>query len=162
MKIRKYMIVIFGLCCIMTSGINAKGVNKDKVVLWPSNPLAKIFQNSPIPKKINSKGVFIEALRNEYEPAQFCITSSDYQGPVRIKVNPLVHLSGKYKISNINARFVGYIPTPKIVPGSKKFPFADSPAAYPDPLILDEEVILKPHQTQPVWITVKRILLTLV
>jgi len=155
MKIRKYMIVIFGLCCIMTSGINAKGVNKDKVVLWASNPLAKIFQDSPIPKKVNSKGVFIEALRNEYEPAQFCITSSNYQGPVRIKVNPLVHRSGKYKISNINARFVGYIPTPDLVPGSKKFPFADSPDAYPDPLILDEEVILKPHQTQPVWITVK-------
>ncbi len=152
MKIRKYMIMIFGLCCIMTSGIKAEVIDKDKVVLWASNPLEKIFQDSPIPKKVNTKEVFIEALRNEYEPAQFCITSSDYQGPVKIKVNPLVHLSGKYKISNINARFVGYIPTPK---GNKKFPFTDSPAAYPDPLILDEEVILKPHQTQPVWVTVK-------
>ncbi len=152
MKIRKYMIVIFGLCCIMTSGIKAEVIDKDKVVLWASNPLEKIFQDSPIPKRVNTKGVFIEALRNEYEPAQVCITSSDYKGPVRIKVNPLVHLSGKYKISNINARFVGYIPTPK---GNKKFPFLNSPAAYPDPLILDEEVILKPHQTQPVWVTVK-------
>ncbi len=155
MKIRKYVIVIFGLCCIMTSGINAKAIDKDKVVLWASNPLDKIFQDSPIPKKVNTKGVFIEALRNEYEPAQVCITSTGYQGPVRIKVNPLVHLSGKYKISNINARFVGYIPTPPLVDGSNRFPFFDSPAAYPDPLIWDEEVTLKPHQTQPVWITVK-------
>lgn len=155
MKIGKYVIVIFGLCCIMTSGIKAEVTerltgSKDKVVLWASNPLEKIFKDSPLPNKVNTKGVFLEALRNEYEPAQVCITSSDYQGPVRIKINPLVHLSGKYKISDINARFVGYIPIPKGVP---RFPA--HPAAYPDPLILDEEVILKPHQTQPVWVTVK-------
>jgi hypothetical protein len=129
-------------------------VTKDQIVFWASNPLVKIFQNTPAPQA-RSKGVFIEALRNEYEPAQVCITSAGYQGPVSVKVSPLVHHSGKYKISDVNARFVGYIPTPKVVPGSKKFPFLDSPSAYPDPLILDEEVILKPKQTQPVWLTIK-------
>ncbi len=150
MKICMYVFAVFGLYCLM-----AEGADQVKVVLWASNPLEKIFQDSLPPEKINTKAVSIEALRNEYEPAQVCITSRGYQGPVRIRVGPLVHLSGEYRISDVNARFVGYIPTPERVPGSEKFPFADSPDAYPDPLIWDEEVTLKLNQTQPVWITVK-------
>jgi len=127
--------------------------SKDKVVLWASNPLEKIFRETPPPKEADTKGVFLEALRNEYEPAQVCISSHDFQGPVRTKVSPLIHLSGKHRIESVNARFVGYVATPRNVPGSERF--SACPDAYPDPLILDEEVILGPQQTQPAWVTVK-------
>jgi hypothetical protein len=127
--------------------------SEDKVVLWASNPLEKIFRGTPPPKEADTKGVSLEALRNEYEPAQVCISSHDFKGPVRVKVNPLIHRSGKHRIESVNARFVGYVTTPRNVPGSERF--SDCPDAYPDPLILDEEVVLGRQQTQPVWLTVK-------
>ena len=140
-------------------GVNAStktggwAASEDKVVLWASNPLEKIFRGTPPPKEADTNGVSLEALRNEYEPAQVCISSHDFKGPVRVKVNPLIHRSGKHRIESVNARFVGYVSTPRNVPGSERF--SDCPDAYPDPLILDEEVVLGRQQTQPVWITVK-------
>jgi hypothetical protein len=128
--------------------------SKNRVALWASNPLIKIFKDSLLPEKVNTEGVCIEALRNEYEPAQVCISSYDFQGAVRIKVNPLIHLSGKYKIADVKTRFVGYVPIPKNTPGRNDF-LRTAPALFPDPLVLDEEVVLEPRQTQPVWITVK-------
>lgn len=127
---------------------------KDKVVLWASNPLVKIFKDSLLSEKADTRGISIEACRNEYEPAQVGISSYDFQGPVRIKVNPLSHLSGKYVISDVTGRFVGYVPIPKNSPTRNDF-LRKAPGLFPDPLILDEEVVLQPRQTQPVWITVK-------
>ena len=139
----------------VTASTEAEGwaASEDKVVLWASNPLEKIFRGTPPPREADTKRVFLEALRNEYEPAQVCISSHDFRGPVRVRVSPLIHLSGKHRIESVNARFVGYVATPRNVPGSERF--SACPEAYPDPLLLDEEVILGPQQTQPVWVTVK-------
>lgn len=131
--------------------------SKKKVVVWASNPVTKIFKDAVLPEGINikdTKEVFIEACQNEYEPAQVCISSYDYRGPVQVKINPLIHTSGNFTIPTVDARFVGYVPVPENTPGRIDV-LRKAPDKFPDPLILDKEVILEPRQTQPVWITVK-------
>ena len=105
------------------------------VTIWASSPLAKVFRDTPVPENANTEFVAIEALRNEYEPAMFCITSTGYQGPVSVEVSPLVNAESGYAVEDINTRFVGYVKTPPKSADNSKFPFADSPLEYPDPLL---------------------------
>lgn len=122
----------------------------DKVVVWVSHPLVKVFRDEVLAGKINTEAISIEACRNEYEPAQICITSWEYRGPVRVSATPLVHSSGDYRIPGIGCRFVGYVPVEHGGDELRK-----PPALFPDPLVLDNVTTLEPGQSQPVWITVK-------
>lgn len=75
-------------------GMAGSAGTEAKVVLWASNPLRKVFRGNPPPEKADTEGAFLEALRNEYEPAQICIRSLGFRGPVRTKTNPLLERAG--------------------------------------------------------------------
>lgn len=138
------------LCCL--AGLNLLA---ESLQLQAVNPLVKVFQQMPLAEGEGEAVVKIEALRNEYEPAQICITSVDYAGPVRFAISPLRRADGEETIDSIGGRFVGYVKTPEKTADNNKFPFEDSPATYPDPLLLDEEVSLQPGQNQALWLTVQ-------
>lgn len=122
--------------------LRTQRAGKSGVLLWASNPLVKHRKEEMLPITINTYRAEAECCRNEHEPLQVCVFSYSYSGPLQAKVSPLLHISGKARLTEVSARFVGYVPVPK-------------KGMWPDPLLLDEEVNIGPKQTQPVWITVK-------
>ena len=127
--------------------VERKSHGGDRIVVWDSNPLVRIPMDEPPPAVDGRNAVSIEALRNEYEPAQICISSLDYEGPVQVGATPLKHETTDYTISTVSARFVGYVP---IVTEDS----SDEDPVFPDPLLYDQQVSLKSGRTQPVWITI--------
>lgn len=150
-----YKSFLCGIAAWAVLVLPAAAAEKPAITVWAANPLDKVFTNTPVPPQANTRVVTVDALRNEYEPAMICVTSNGYAGPLKASVTPLVHKNGSYSIKDVNVRFVGYIKTPPKSADNKKFPFADSPESYPDPLLPDESVELKNNCTQPIWITVK-------
>ncbi len=128
--------------------------SRDRIVAWAGDPQVGVFSDTLLPETAGTDGVQLEACRNSYEAAVVCVSSFDYAGPLSATVSPLAHVDGGPPLTEITARFVGYVPSPKNTPGWPDV-LRVAPAAFPDPLLLDPEVTLKPRQTQPVWITVK-------
>ena len=62
-------------------------------LVWGATALDNIFNDQLLPDGDVSGKIRLDACRNEYEPGQFVISSLEYRGPVRIKLNPLVHES---------------------------------------------------------------------
>jgi hypothetical protein len=114
----------------------------------------KVFDDALLPEDAATREVVMEACRNEYEPAQVCISAYDYAGALRARATPLVHTSGKYRLAGVSVRFVGYVPVPRNTPGHP-FRLRTAPCLLPDPLLWDDQVRLEPRHTQPVWLTVR-------
>lgn len=147
------VVILAGCVALVSVGLqNGEAASEQTgVLVWVSNPLIKVFKDTLPPQSPTAQEVSIVACRNEYEPAQICVSSYDYQGPVRVRVSPLDHVSGHYTISTVDSRFVGYV---SVGNNNRYFtPLRKAPAFFPDPLILDEQVELKPAKTQPVWIS---------
>lgn len=128
--------------------------NRDRIVAWTGDPQVGVFRDTLLPETARTDGVQLEACRNSYEAAVVCVSSFDYAGPLRATVSPLANVDGGPPLTDITARFVGYVPSPKNTPGWPDV-LRVAPATFPDPLLLDTEVALQPRQTQPVWVTVR-------
>ena len=128
--------------------------SKDRIAAWAGDPQVGVFRDTLLPETARTDGVQLEACRNSHEAAVVCVSSFDYAGPLRATVSALANVDGGPPLTDITARFVGYVPSPKNTPGWPDVLRA-APATFPDPLLLDSEIALQPRQTQPVWVTVR-------
>ncbi len=118
------------------------------------DPHTKVFRDTPAPASAGE--IVLRAARNEYEPAQIAIRSSQPLRAVRIELSPLRHEDGQSTIAEKHLRwnFVGYIPVPKNTPRSEGLQIRKAPFDVPDPLLPDRTRDIPADQTQPVWITI--------
>jgi hypothetical protein len=128
--------------------------SRGRVVAWAGDPGVKVFRDTLLPETAGTDRVELEGCRNSYEAAVVCVSSFDYAGPLRATVGPLTNADGGPPLTEITARFVGCVPSPRNTPGWPDV-LRVAPADFPDPLLLDPEVTLQPRQTQSVWVTVR-------
>ncbi len=88
------------------------------------------------------------------------ISSLEYRGPVRIKLNPLTHESDPdARLTDMTANFVKEIYASQNTAGFYRNPLSPllrlAPATFPDMLVTDEKAMLEPGSSQPVWLTVR-------
>jgi hypothetical protein len=132
--------------------------------VWPVNAIVKVFQDDPMPDSIPVAR--ITAARNEKEPLQLAVRSTEAIGEVSVSVLPPTDPQGR-QLSDISVAVVGYVPidhatgyyrseAPSWV---RKYPTETGQSdgwagLWPDPLLPQSSFPLKPDSTQPVWITV--------
>ncbi len=129
-------------------------------LVWGATALDNIFNDQLLPDGDVSGKIRLDACRNEYEPGQFVISSLEYRGPVRIKLNPLVHESDPAaRLTELSSYFVKEIyasqNTARFYRNPKSPLLRMAPATFPDLLSPDEKTMLEPGKSQPVWLTVR-------
>lgn len=135
-----------------------------ELAVWPVNAIVKVFQDDPPPRRIPA--AHISAARNEKEPLQLAVRSSEPLEGVRVEVDPPVGERGQ-RLTDLEVGVVGYVP----IDHKTSYYRSDSPAwhrkyptgpgacdgwpgMWPDPLLPRDTFDLPANTTQPVWITV--------
>ena len=129
-------------------------------LVWGATALDNIFSDRLLPDGEPVNRIRLDACRNEYEPGQFVISSLDYRGPVRLKLNALAHETDPAaKLTELTANFVKEIYASQNTVGFYRNPksplLRPAPATFPDMLSNDDTTMLEPGRSQPVWLTVR-------
>ena len=123
-------------------------------VLWPADPLVKIFRDTQPPDR-PGRAASLESARNEFESAQVAITAKSALRDVSLEMGSLKHATSDFEIANVKANFVGFVPVKKNTPDTPPEELVcTAPCDAPDPLLEDESAEIAAGQTQPVWLTV--------
>lgn len=124
--------------------------------LWVASPLLNVFRDTPKPANA-SNSVDLLSARNETEVAQIVLTPRAALEGVYVEAEPLLHENGKARIGaeKITWNFVGYVHVEK---NSTATPpeelLRKAPADFPDPLMEQRALDLKPDENQPVFLRV--------
>lgn len=129
-------------------------------LVWGVTALDNIFSDRLLPDGEPVNRIRLDACRNEYEPGQFVISSLDYRGPVRLKLNAPAHENDPAaKLTELTANFVKEIYASQNTVGFYRNPksplLRPAPATFPDMLSNDDTTMLEPGRSQPVWLTVR-------
>lgn len=130
------------------------------IKLKSTSSLNKVFFDSDIDSVAGSTHQLdVELARNEYEGAQLLISADSIISNVLVEVSDLTHCNTQTKLrarEHIEINTIGYINVnmearrtnleePKLIAGN---------GWYPDPLLSNQKVTLKPNELQPFLITV--------
>jgi hypothetical protein len=132
--------------------------------VWSVNPIVKVFQDGSPPAQ--PPPARISAARNEKEPLQLAIRSSEPLNRVTVEVEPPTNAAGA-RLTDIAVNIVGYVPVDHpsgyyrtAVPSwQRKYPVEAGqsdgwPGWWPDPLLPGNRFDFGANTTQPVWITI--------
>jgi hypothetical protein len=141
------------------------GGQKTPLQIWEVNPLVKVFRDS-LPGR-QAKSVVVECARNEYEPFQLVLRSSEARRGVEVAVSALRGPKGA-TLPAVKVERVGFVP----IDWPSGYFHTDVPAWHrrvprghgstdgwadwwPDPLISSSPFDLAAGHAQPVWFTVR-------
>jgi hypothetical protein len=150
-----------------TGGLESRrpAARQQELTAWEVNPLVKVFPDSP-PGPQSSEAV-VRLARNEYEPVQLVLHTSDRVRSVEVSV-PRPTGPGGAKLDEVALNLVGFVP----VDFPSSYYSSELPAWYrlvptgqggcdgwagewPDPLPpLVKPFSLEPDRAQPVWLTI--------
>jgi len=118
----------------------------DQAILWPVDPLVKVFRDATPPQH-KPPTCTVVASRNEHESAQFVLRSTERLTNLQARVTGL---------RTASIHFVGYVPVRANTPGT---PAAElvrkAPAEFPDPLLPPPLEALEAGVSQPIWVTIR-------
>lgn len=139
--------------------------NPSSLSVWPVNAIVKVFQEDMPPAK--QPAARIAMARNETEPLQLAVRSTQGIKQVTCRVQPPVNSAG-VRLSDASVAVVGYVPVdcktnyyrtdgPEWI---RKTPASEGACdgwagLWPDPLIPRNTFDLQAGKTQPIWVTVK-------
>jgi hypothetical protein len=125
----------------------------DNFNVWPVDPLVNVFRDAPVG---NDKEAVADVARGETATFQIVARSSEPMTHLRCDVRPLAS-DGPVRrtIGLATVRFVGYVPVDKGCPNPAKDQLRKPPGDFPDPLLEQNEIDVKPNDAQPIWITIK-------
>jgi hypothetical protein len=127
-------------------------MNEGQFVVWGSDPLIKIFKDTPPPLN-STRSIEVDAVRNEYAAAQFAITAETTCPGISLRTMPLDGPGG-YQLS-LQVNFVGFVPVKKNTPNTPSEELIRlAPFDAPDPLLEETTIDIRGGETQPVWITI--------
>lgn len=135
----------------------------DGIAVWQVPAVEKVFPDTIPPRK--SGPVAIAAARNEWEPLQLGLRSHRRKVEVAVRVEP-PRGPGDRRLDRFEVNRCGYVPVdyptnyyryegpvwkrkiPTQPPGSDGWP-----GWWPDPLLPEAKVVLRPQHTEAIWIT---------
>lgn len=128
------------------------GAMAGDATVWTVDPLVKVLRNAKPPAE-PAASVTVDAVRNEYESAQFVVSSTSRIGKLEIHVGEMTGPAGSKP--KIEAAFVGFVPVKRGTTDTPSDHLAfNAPASAPDPLLDDRSVAVGPAESQPIWLTV--------
>ncbi len=120
--------------------------------VWVVDPLVKVLPDTPAPAAPISR-IHVDAVRNEYESAQFVITAREKTEITGVTIGKMV---GPSRIApRVETNFLGFVPVKKGTTDTPPDHLAvKAPADVPDPLLQTKSATVEAGKSQPVWITV--------
>ena len=129
--------------CTLTSLQERK---MESAVLWPVDPLVKVFQDATPPEQPPAIAEVVAA-RNEFESLQFVLRATAPLTGIRARVAGL---------RGATANFVGFVP---LRANTRRTPDTEvvrkAPGRFPDPLLPPSLERLEAETSLPVWVTVR-------
>ncbi len=135
------------------------------IAVWQVPAIVKVFKEDLPPRK--SEPIRITMAKNEREPLQIAIRSSQEIKGIKVEIVPPSNAKGE-KLGDFEIGVVGYVPIdyPSGYYAStspawhRKYPTAQPGSdgwagMWPDPLLPYDVFDLKPNETQPIWIIFK-------
>jgi len=123
--------------------------------LWVSNPLSKVFPDTPMPRGAPKK-IVIWCARNEFESAQIAVRTSSALSGVTVQVSDLTHENDQSVLTSecVTWNFVGFIRLKKNTPHTPLEALVrKAPCDVPDVLLPDRARDIPAKRTQPIWLT---------
>ena len=147
----KWMIiaVILAACVCRAGEVQLKNSAFD---VWVADSLVKILPDTPMPANASGK-ISVEAVRNEYESAQFVVTARE---KVEVTVITAGKMVGPSKIvPRVEVNFLGFVPVKRGTTDTPPEHLAiKAPADIPDPLLETRTATVEAGKSQPIWLTV--------
>jgi hypothetical protein len=123
-----------------------------KFRVWVADALVKVLPTTAAPPG-SAASMRVDAVRNEYESAQFVVTAVERIQKMTVRVGEMTGPAGPKPATKVD--FVGFVPIRK---GTKDTPpeniVARPPADIPDPLMDWESAAVEAGRNQPVWVVV--------
>ena len=120
--------------------------------VWVADPLVKILADTSVPANPDAR-ITVDAVRNEYESAQFVVTAREKLDITAITAGKLVGPSSI--VPRVETNFLGFVPVKKGTTDTPPEHLAvKAPADVPDPLLETRSATVEAGKSQPVWITV--------
>ncbi|MEO6434192.1 MAG: glycoside hydrolase domain-containing protein, partial [Tepidisphaeraceae bacterium] len=97
-----------------------------------------------------------DVARGEHATFQIVVRSTEPLTKLRCVVRTLsTDGASRRTIGGAVVRFVGYVPVDLPIPNPPSDQLRKPPADFPDPLLEQNEIDVKPNDAQPIWITIK-------
>lgn len=136
---------------LLTSSAQAIASASPAVVVWPVDPLIKVFPDVPNGPAAAARA---EVARGEHASLQIVVRSDAELQSLRAEVEPLSAAENKTQLSPRPARFVGYVPVDRPTQTPSQDQLRTPPADFPDPLLELEKTDVPAGRAQAIWVTV--------
>lgn len=110
-----------------------------KIHFWPADPLVKVFEDTEPPAQ-SPESIAITACQNEWQCAQLAVRAEEPVAGVGLVVERGLGPTSSRAVPQVRCAFVGFVDTEE--------------GRWPDPLLDQQTIDLKPNVTQPIWISV--------
>lgn len=147
----RYRLLVLGVL-LATSRLASAA---EPLAVWVVDPHTKVFRDTPAAAE--GRSLQLRAARNEYEPGQIALRSSEPLAGVRLETSALKHTEGTATLAAecLTWNFLGFIPIERNTGAVDKRRICTAPCDVPDPLLEERTLDLKANTTQPVWLTVR-------
>jgi len=141
--------IFFAVLINSSNALAQKKVEK-QIIFEYVDPLKKVF---PETSYFPSEKATADVARGEHASFQFVLRSGLPMENVSVTVGAPVNGNGKLGI--IKTGFVGFVPVDRPTPRPGRDYLKSVSGYYPDPILEDPVIDVKPTVTQPIWVSVK-------
>ncbi len=126
------------------------------IQLWSVDSLTKVFPDD-LPPDEQPAVLAMDAARNEVEAAQLVLRcETQHLMSAEVEFSPPRLEGDGYALSDLRARFVGYVRVNDNTPGTPpEHLVRQAPADFPDVLLADMPARVRQNRSQPIWIEVR-------
>jgi len=144
------LVSFFFMILINSDNVFAQKKVEKQIIFEYVDPLKKVF---PETSYFPSEKANADVARGEHASFQFVLRSGLPMENVSITVEAPVN--GNEKLDIIKTGFVGFVPVDRPTPRPGRDYLKSVSGYYPDPILENPVMDVKPTVTQPVWVTVK-------
>ncbi|MCX7800397.1 MAG: DUF4091 domain-containing protein [Fimbriimonadales bacterium] len=142
--------MLFGPLCLGLAA-TAAHPQADLIRAWLVDPLRKVLRSA---EPGEDEAERAEVARGENAQWQLVVRCSRPMTALKAFVSPLRRRGGQERLPVVRARFVGFVPIPRLADSPDSEALCGGPCELPDPLLADAKIDLPANQSQPVWLDV--------
>lgn len=139
---------MFGPICLSFAVLSGQP-QADALQVWLTDPLRKVLRTA---EPTADEGERAEVARGENAAWQLVVRCEKPLTGLKAFVEPMVLRGGKERLPDVRARFVGYVPVPRLADSPDSEAVAKPPCDLPDPLLAEAKIDVPANQSQPVWL----------
>ena len=142
------LILFFGFFLGVTSCSNID-VN-DRIIIEAVDPLFKVFrENSYFPSFVKAEA---DVARGEFATLQFAVRSNFAIHSLQVSVENARLDEWELPVAEVG--YVGYVSVERIQSNPSRDRLSSLSGYYPDPILPETEIDVRPGETQPVWVSI--------